>query len=149
MKKYLNLIQKSGIKTIVVRLHQIYGMDFILNNKHSIISKMIHNYCNNDDLTINNPKKVVSFCEIKDAISAIMLILEKGQDRGTYDVIDRNSCLSLEELKDIIYEGKSFTRRSWVSELTSLEDLGWRATTNMEEAIANICKSLNKLSIGN
>ena len=137
--------EKYGLKTMVLRLHQVYGLEFILNNRHSILSRLLHEYHLGRDLALLNPSKVVTFCHVRDSLAAILLIIIKGRDREVYDVADRFSCLSLAELKSIVYEKKtSFIDRP-IAALTTLEKLGWVPAMNLEANISKISSKLREI----
>ena len=137
--------EKYGLKTMVARLHQIYGIDFIINTRHSILSKLFYSHYYKQDLILNQPSKIVSYCHISDALYAILLIIVNGENSTTYDVIDRHSCITLADLKSVIFDSKDIVNYAHINGFLELEDISWTPRTNIVKSMQDLFKNFSEL----
>ena len=151
LKAYCN---QYNINFNILRIAHTYGPTMPLSNDGRVMSDLLNFVVNDQDIVLNSDGSVMrAFCYILDAINAILLVLEKGQDNEAYNLSNNKEPISIKDLgnKIITFSNKKlklqyqqaseeilkgYTSYKIVNmDNSKLESLGWMPKITLNEGI--------------
>lgn len=154
----ISYIDEYGVDAVIARPCHIYGPHFT-DSDNRVYAQFIRNVLSDNDIIMkSNGTQLRSWCYVVDCVSALLYILLKGEKGHAYNVADKNSCVTIRELAEIIAKiggrqvdmvvptdseskGYNVVTKS-VFSTTKLESLGWSVSGSMEEKLRKtiLCK---------
>ena len=150
--------QEYGLDVTIARPCHVYG-PYFSNHDNRVYAQFFRNLLNNEDIILRSDgSQYRSWCYVIDCVSALFYILLKGDSKGTYNVADPFSVVSIRELADKIaslkqkavivqipdiseQKGYNPVTRS-VFDTTKIESLGWSPQDSMDN---NLRKTYSEL----
>ncbi|MDR0560143.1 MAG: NAD-dependent epimerase/dehydratase family protein [Prevotellaceae bacterium] len=159
----LKAYQKQfGINFVSVRIAHAYGPGMKLENDGRIMSDLMSNIINNQDITLKSTGEALrSFCYITDAVKAIFLTLLEGKNGEAYNIANETEEISINDLAALMItlrpekklkikyeipkkmEGYLNYRRTPLN-TDKIERLGWQPTISLKEGIERTLNSFEK-----
>ena len=151
-----------NLPIIIVRCSDIYGpKQYPIN----LIPTFINNLLNGDKCYIyGDGNKVRNYIYIDDAIDALILINEKGEENNIY-YISTDFSISMNELAKLLIKNinntteysnnieyisnKNFNDFICIKNSSKLQKMGWECKINFEEGIKKTIQSIKELMIKN
>lgn len=147
----VSYIEEYGADAVIARPCHVYGPHFT-DNDDRVYAQFIRNVLGGNDVVMKSAgTQMRSWCYVVDCISALLYILLKGEKGHAYNIADKNSCVTIRELAEIIarIEGKRVNIvvptdseskgynvvTNSVFSTTKLESLGWSVVGSMEEKL--------------
>lgn len=147
----VSYIEEYGADAVIARPCHVYGPHFT-DNDNRVYAQFIRNVLGDNDIVMkSNGKQLRSWCYVIDCVSALLYILLKGEKGQAYNIADKNSCVTIRELAEMIasIEGKKVKMviptdseskgynvvTNSVFSTTKLESLGWSVCGSMEEKL--------------
>ena len=150
--------KEYGISTVVARLGYIFGANITQENSRADAQFLRRASAGEDIVMKSEGMQLRSYCYVKDAASALLLLLSCGGDGQAYNVANLSCVATIREFAqtmaeafdvrvvfDIPHEvekaGYSRMKRE-VLNAQKLYDLGWKPRYTLPEAMQDIRKSL-------
>lgn len=147
----VSYVEEYGADAVIVRPCHVFGPHFT-DNDNRVFAQFIRNVLDNSDIVMkSNGKQLRSWCYVVDCVSALLYILLKGEKGHAYNVADKNSCVTIRDLAEMIAkiggrhvkmvtptdsESKGYNVvTNSVFSTTKLESLGWSVSGSMEEKL--------------
>jgi nucleoside-diphosphate-sugar epimerase len=147
----ISYIEEYGADAVIARPCHVYGPHFT-DSDNRVYAQFIRNVLDGKNIIMkSNGKQLRSWCYVIDCVSALLYILLKGEKGHAYNIADKNSCVTIRELAEMIAksEGKRVNIvvppdseskgynvvTNSVFSTTKLESLGWSVSGSMEEKI--------------
>jgi nucleoside-diphosphate-sugar epimerase len=149
-----------GIDVVIARPCHIYGPTITKSNNRAF-EQFIRNVLSQKDVVLKSKgEQYRSYCYVADCVSAILIILLKGEKGNAYNVANKQSNVSIAELaktiasageQNVVFEVPSEEEKKGYSVISratlnaeKLESLGWQAKYTLEKGIQ---KTIQILSI--
>ena len=156
----VSYIEEYGADAVIARPCHVYGPHFT-DNDNRVYAQFIRNVLDDNDIVMkSNGKQLRSWCYVIDCVSALLYILLKGEKGQAYNIADKNSCVTIRELAEMIasIEGKKVNMivptdteskgynvvTNSVFSTTKLESLGWSVNGSMDEKLRKTILSERK-----
>lgn len=141
-------LQKST-ELIIVRPFTMYG-PFMETGKYAlVISKFIEAAQSGNPLLLDaTGSQTRDFIHVKDAISALSLIIEHGKGGDIYN-IGSGEAVSIRELADIVSSKQVHAPprighvEHTLADMSKLKDLGWKPSIDVKTWLTNLVADLN------
>lgn len=147
----ISYIEEYGADAVIARPCHVYGPHFT-DRDNRVYAQFIRDVlCDNDIVMKSSGMQLRSWCYVVDCVSALLYILIKGEKGHAYNVADKNSCVTIRELAEMIAriggrrvkmvapddsESKGYNVvTNSVFSTTKLESLGWSVCGSMEEKL--------------
>lgn len=147
----VSYIDEYGVDAVIARPCHIYGPHFT-DSDNRVYAQFIRNVLSENDIVMKSSgMQLRSWCYVVDCVSALLFILLKGEKGHAYNVADKNSCMTIRELAEMIakiggrrvnmvvpddIESKGYNVvTNSVFSTTKLESLGWSVSGRMEEKL--------------
>lgn len=152
-----------GISYKIVRIAHSYGPGMIIKNDGRIMSDLINNVVNNEDIVLKSTgESKRAFCYIVDAIVALLLVTLSEDENQVYNIANETEEISIKDLayllknsfpeKDLqvifdVQENKNqYVKFERVKlNTTKLEKLGWKPQVSLKDGIINTVKYFDSL----
>ena len=148
------------VRAASLRLAQTFGCN-VLSNERRLFGVVIKSARESVDITLNTKgEKILNFCYLADAASAILYVLKKGSPGNCYNVSDRASAASIIDIirtvlskysngnpqiyinDDKAAAAKYAADSRFIMDSSKLEALGWKPSVDIFEAYhRNIVKN--------
>ena len=137
----------------IVRIAHSYGPGMQIKNDGRIMSDLINNMVNNEDILLKSEGKMKrAFCYISDAISAILYVMLYGNQNEVYNIANEKEEIEIRDLakliakkinKKVIFEiqTKDINNKGYLQiprvklDTSKLENLGWQPKISLNEGI--------------
>lgn len=154
--------KEYGIDTVIARPCHVYGPQFT-ESDNRVFAQFLRNILNDQDIVLKSSgQQFRSWCYVVDCASALLHILLKGEQGEAYNIVSKDSNVTIKELADIIakignkkvlrYEsspsesaGYNLVEKS-VFSAERLKRLGWISLYCIKDGML---ETLNSLSIKN
>lgn len=143
-----------AVKSVIVRIAHSYGPGMIIDNDGRVMADFISDIVHSRNIVLKSKGDMErAFCYITDAISAMLFVLLKGEDREVYnvanetepylirDVAEKLVTLFPEKGLQVVYDipeemslGYSKMGRTRLN-TSKIERLGWRPQIALEEGL--------------
>lgn len=144
-------VSEYNLPVKIARLAQTFGAG-VLKNENRVFAQFAKSAINGEDIVLHTKgESVGNYCYTKDVISALLLLLKKGEPGEAYTVVNEETTRTIAEMakmvadkfsggkskvvfdipKDNLYGYAPMTKMKLSS--SKLSALGWRATVNLEE----------------
>lgn len=147
----ISYIEEYGADAVIARPCHVYGPHFT-DSDNRVYAQYIRNVLGGNDIVMkSNGMQLRSWCYVIDCVSALLYILLKGEKGHAYNIADKNSCVTIRELAEMIAkiggrqvnmvipsdsESKGYNVvTNSVFSTTKLESLGWSVSGSMEEKL--------------
>lgn len=147
----ISYIEEYGADAVIARPCHVYGPHFT-DSDNRVYAQFIRNVLGGNDIVMkSNGMQLRSWCYVIDCVSALLYILLKGEKGQAYNIADKNSCVTIRELAEMIAKiaGRRVTMvipadseskgynvvTNSVFSTTKLESLGWSVSGSMEEKL--------------
>ena len=144
-------IEEYGADAVIARPCHVYG-PYFTDSDNRAYAQFIRNILDDNDIEMKSSgMQLRSWCYVVDCVSALLYVLLKGEKGHAYNVADKNSCVTIRELADMIAkiggrrvnmvvpddsESKGYNVvTNSVFSTTKLESLGWSVCGSMEEKL--------------
>lgn len=140
---------KAAAEMLVLSYHRTYGIDYIItrtsNNygerqyKEKLIPKSIYNLRNEKKIPIHGDGTYIrDWTYVKDNVSALLLLIEKGIKNDTYNIAAENFMTNMDVVRQVLeWEGKNekliqFVENRWGQDLryavdsSKIRKIGWK-----------------------
>lgn len=153
-----------GVPVKIARLAQTFGRG-VLSNDHRVFAQFAQAVRDQTDIVLHTQGvSMGNYCEIDDAITAILLILEKGMVGEVYNVVNEENTMTIREMAEMVANkigGGSIQVRIHPEDLSKtgyapdtglrlsaekLRMLGWRPLKNLEQMYADVLKEMETFS---
>jgi UDP-glucuronate decarboxylase len=141
-------------KVVIARPCHVYGATFTEQDSR-VFAQFFRNAMKGENIVLKSDgAQIRSYCYVADAVSALFYILFWGESSQAYNIADRNSTTSIRNLAEMISTAKNLTLQYEIPDLventgyskvknlildpTKLEDIGWRANTDLIKGINKI-----------
>lgn len=148
------LIKISPINYSILRLGKSYGPR---QQTHNFIPAAIRSIFNNKELTLlGNSNQTQEWTYVEDIYTGIMAVLEKGEDRQTYNISSGYEFSYLEVFQEICnifergYELIKFVEHSAIhshkysTDANKLKSLGWKPNFKLKNGLYQTCSWYEK-----
>ena len=156
----VSYIEEYGADAVIARPCHVYGPHFT-DNDNRVYAQFIRNVLDGNDIVMkSNGEQLRSWCYVIDCVSALLYILLKGENGHAYNIADKNSCITIKALAEMIakIEGKKVNVvvptdseskgynvvTNSVFSTAKLESLGWSVSGSMEEKLRKTILSERK-----
>ncbi len=143
--------------TVIVRPGHVYGPTMTARDSRAS-SQFAREAMEGKDIVMKTPgTQQRSYCYVVDCATAILAVLAKGKSGEAYNVSNRNSVVTIRQMAEafakaggvrLVFETATEAERLGYNAMdnssldaSKLENLGWKALTNMEEGAAVTIKS--------
>ena len=150
--------EEYDVDIVIARPCHVYGPKFT-ESDNRVFAQFLRNLLKDQDLVMKSDGlQLRSWCYVIDCVSALLHILLKGKQREAYNIVSKDSNISIKELADIIAKiGKKKVLRHESSSLESagynrveksifsserLKELGWISQYSIEEGLIETINSL-------
>ena len=147
----VSYIEEYGADVVIARPCHVFGPHFT-DNDNRVFAQFIRNVLGDNDIVMKSiGKQLRSWCYVIDCVSALLYILLKGEKGHAYNIADKNSCVTIRDLAEMIAkiggrhvkmvsptdsESKGYNVvTNSVFSTTKLESLGWTVNGSMEEKL--------------
>lgn len=147
----ISYIEEYGADAVIARPCHVYGPHFT-DRDNRVYAQFIRDVLSDNDIVMKSTgMQLRSWCYVVDCVSALLYILIKGEKGHAYNVADKNSCVTIRELAEMIAriggrrvkmvapddsESKGYNVvTNSVFSTTKLESLGWSVCGSMEEKL--------------
>lgn len=143
--------KEYGVPVKVARMAQTFGRD-VRPKDSRVFAQFAHAVKNNEDIVLHTQgDSVGNYCDIDDAVDAILFILENGEVNQTYNVVNEATVMTIREMAELVvnkiadgkikvtydipdgntygYAANTGLRLSGAK----LKELGWEATVGLED----------------
>lgn len=157
LKTYTELAQiaeSNRIEFVWARLFSVYGE---YDYQGSLIMSCIEKMRNNENVLLTACNQKWDYLHVKDAVSALIMLLEKPDVSGIYNIAsgeNRELKSYVEEIKEIIgaesvleYGAISNQARKMINlkpNVEKLRNIGWNPSISFSEGIKMLCRNGNK-----
>lgn len=94
--------KEYDIPVKIARLAQIFGKG-VLPNDNRVFAQFAKAVINNNDIILNTDgMSMGNYCEISDAINAIMMLLEKGKNGESYNIVNEDNTMTIKEMAELV-----------------------------------------------
>lgn len=138
--------EEYGIHCMIARLGYLYGPT-MLDEDNKIVSELIRKAHQKEPVTLRTSGiQKRTYCYVGDAVTALLTLLQHGENSEPINVANRDSEITIRELAELVCRmyGLELTVQDEVIPRTStnivldtnkLEGLGWRAMTSLQEGL--------------
>lgn len=151
--------KEKNMDFVIARLCRVYGPSMKVDDSKSTSSFLFDAVKGKDIILKSNGQQQFSFCYVKDAVEAILLLLEKGETSEAYNIVDEESDATLGTFASIVaeasgteikyeipkeYERTGFNNNtSFLLDGSKIKQLGWIPEVHLKEGV---CRTLSVLS---
>lgn len=152
-----------GVPFTISRIAHSYGPGMEISNDGRIMSDLIYNVVNNEDIVLKSEGKAErAFCYIADTIAAIFMIMLNGENGEAYNVANEDEPITIAKLAmkmtqlfptkklKVVFkipektqEGYAKFERTTLSTL-KIERLGWKKCVDLDKGIEKTVMSFDK-----
>ena len=94
--------KEYGIPVKIARLAQTFGKGVQVNDNR-VFAQFAKSVINNNDIVLNTDgMSVGNYCEISDAIDAIMILLIKGNNGESYNIVNEDNTMTIKEMAELV-----------------------------------------------
>lgn len=152
--------KEYNVPVKVARLSQTFGPGVDIHDRR-VFAEFIRCAIEQKDIILHTAGRTIrTYCSIKDAVTAILTILEKGRVGKAYNVANMETAISIREMADLVahlYGDKIHVRTEIPENLEQfgynpemvirlntdkLNSLGWNATVSLEEMLRATGRSM-------
>lgn len=150
-----------GADVVIARPCHTYG-PYFTEQDNRVYAQFIRNVLRGEDIIMKSTgEQFRSWCYVVDCVSALLYLLLKGENYSAYNIADPNSIISIRELaetiasigrKNVIFEVPNASEASVFNPIMKsvfstekLEDLGWRAKSNIKDGLINTIYELKRM----
>lgn len=149
--------KQYGINFISVRPGYIYGANYIEESTRANEEFIKLAIAGKDIILKSKGEQIRSYCYVADCVSAILLILLKGESGKAYNIANENQEVSIKEFVESLVEvanikvifdikdteNKGYAKvKNTILDNNRLKKLGWNSLYSLEKSITNILKIL-------
>ena len=150
--------KEYGLDCVIARLARCYGAGLLEEDSKALTQFVKRAVAGEDVVLKSEGKQYYSYVYVADAVNALLILLFNGSDGGAYNVVGKNSDVTLKDLADMIAnevkrkvvfdlpdriesEGYSKATRALLDG-HKLMDLGWEAKYEMVDAVRRTIRIL-------
>lgn len=153
--------KQYGVPTKVVRLTATYGAGANYKDNR-VLCEFARNIIERKDIVLRSMGETVrNYCDVSDAVNAILLVLEKGKVAEAYNVANMEMWISIKEMAErfiFLYpESAVQLRFDLLDDVTALgynkirkiclnteklEALGWKPKVGLDQMIRNLVRAM-------
>ena len=150
--------KEFGIDCVIARVARCYGAG-LLQEDSKALTQFIRKAANGEDIILKSEgKQLYSYAYVTDVVDAVLFLLGKGENGESYNVVSKESDISLKELASLIAKEKN---RKVVFKLpdkieadgyskatkalldgNKLSSLGWRSQYTIEDGIKKVLEMM-------
>lgn len=96
--------KEYGVPIKIARLAQTFGRG-VCPDENRVFAQFARAACTNSDIVLHTEgKSMGNYCDIDDAVEAILLILKRGKNAETYNVVNENNTMSIRDMAQLVAE---------------------------------------------
>jgi UDP-glucose 4-epimerase len=140
-------IYADTTKLVIARPYTMYGTTMATETNALAIGKFIHAYKNKKPIVVNGTgDQRRDFIHVDEAIQAMLLLLDKGQHKQTYD-IGTGQSVSINEIAElfgsnrVIAPARPGPEYNTQADITKLLELGWEPKVRVLEWLSDQLKT--------
>ena len=153
-------IDEYGINAVICRLASIYGPTMLLNDSKAH-AQFIRNVLHGENIALKSKgEQRRTYCYVLDAVSALFMVLSKGEIGVAYNIANENSVASIADVASCCakiagtkvffgipdtVESKGFSKpQNCILDNKKLKSLGWEGRYSLEEGFTETIDELRK-----
>ena len=153
-------IDEYGIDAVICRLASIYGPTMLLNDSKAH-AQFIRNELHGENIALKSKgEQRRTYCYVLDAVSALFMVLSKGEIGEAYNIANENSVASIADVASccakivgtkVVFdipdtvESKGFSKpQNCILDNKKLKSLGWEGRYSLEEGFTETIDELRK-----
>ena len=153
-------IDEYGIDAVICRLASIYGPTMLLNDSKAH-AQFIRNALHGENIALKSKgEQRRTYCYVLDAVSALFMVLSKGEIGEAYNIANENSVASIADVASccakivgtkVVFdipdtvESKGFSKpQNCILDNKKLKSLGWEGRYSLEEGFTETIDELRK-----
>ncbi len=154
--------KEYGVPVKIARLAQTFGEGVLLSDQR-VFAQFARAVMENNDIVLHTQgHSMGNYCGIHDAISGIMIVLEKGTNGQAYNVVNESNTMTIRQMAElvadkmadgrikVVYDIPEENRYGYAADTAlrlsgeKLMSLGWKPEEDLETMYAQLMLSLNK-----
>ncbi len=154
--------KEYGVPVKIARLAQVFGEGVPLSDNR-VFAQFAKSVINNNDIVLNTDgMSMGNYCEISDAINAIMILLNKGNNGESYNVVNEDNTMTIKAMAELVVNdvaggsikvviNQSDANKFGYAPKTGLMlsgekmiALGWNPQKNMKQMYLDLIKELKR-----
>lgn len=154
--------KEYGVPVKIARLAQVFGEGVpLLDNR--VFAQFAKSFINNCDIILNTDgMSMGNYCEINDAVNAIMILLNKGNNGESYNVVNEANTMTIKAMAELVASDiaggsiKVVINQADVDKLgyapktglmlsgDKMSALGWKPQKSMKQMYLDLIKELKR-----
>lgn len=153
--------KEYNVPVTIVRLAQIFGAG-ILKDENRVFAQFANAVRYGENIVLHTTgESMGNYCDIKDAVNAILLLLEKGLDGEAYNVVNEANTMTIRQMAEmvakeiaggkieVVYDIPAENQFGYAADtglrLSSkkIEQLGWQSSTDLKTMYQNMIQYMN------
>lgn len=156
--------KEYDIPVKIARLAQTFGKG-VLPTDNRVFVQFAKAVINNSDIILNTDgSSMGNYCEIVDAIDAIMMLLEKGSNGESYNIVNEDNTMTIKEMAEVVANDvanglikvvihQSDVKQYGYAPQTKLKlsgqkmlELGWKPKKNIKQMYLELINELKEVT---
>ncbi len=145
---------KYNLEAKIVRLFNVYGPYMSMKDQR-VIPRFVQQALRGESLTVQDNNALRTMCYVSDIVNGLMLVMEKGEKGGVYN-LGSDLELTMKELAEkvimltnskssiMMTPGYAHDHKRRMPDLTRIKNLGWNYTVSLNEGIRYTVKSFQE-----
>jgi len=152
--------KEYGVPVKIARLAQVFGADVSLKDNRVFV-QFAMSFINHEDIVLHTKgESYGNYCYTRDAVSAILMLLDKGINGEAYNVVNEETSIRIKEMAemvsqkiangeiDVVYDiPDSIMKYGYAPDVTlklsseKMNKLGWKSEVGLEEMYRRMIQS--------
>lgn len=130
--------KEQGVPVKIARLAQTFGAG-ILPGENRVFAQFAGSAVRGEDIVLHTAgNSMGNYCDIEDALDAILLLLEKGQDGEAYNVVNEANTMSVRQMAELVAAEFSDGKSKVVFDIPAENTYGYAADTGLRLSAAKL-----------
>lgn len=157
--------KEHGIPVKIARLAQVFGKG-ILPDDNRVFAQFARSVVNNNDIIVNTDgMSMGNYCEICDAMDAVMILLDQGNNGESYNIVNEDNTMTIRDMAKLVAnevakgsinvtinqgEGAGFGYARQTKLMLSGEKmmaLGWKPKKSLKQMYLDIIHEMEEMSL--
>lgn len=159
---YCHIYQREyGVPVKIARLSQVFGRG-VRKSDNRVFMQFARSVAEQNDIILKtHGKSLGNYCDTEDAVTAILLILEKGMVGEVYNVVNEENTMTIREMAEMVankiaggniqvrIQPEDFSKTGYAPDTglrlsaEKLRMLGWQPFKNLEQMYMDVLKEMD------